>query len=212
MHIAYAQILMYILIDSYAYFICIVISQTTYTHWPNIGKPLAILALVFSWEAILGQYWFLIGNYWHWRYIGNDIGSILVFHWQLGIGKILARNIGLILVFHWHYQHWPCIGKIYWINIGFPLATWHWCNLGEKYWVNIGFPLASYHWHYIGKRYIGSMLVFHWHWRNIGEKYWVNVGFPLASQHWHYIGKIYWINIGFHWQIGLPEGVGYNRT
>ena len=97
-------------------------SQTAYTYWPNIGMPLAILALVFSWQAILGQYWVLIGNYWHWRYIG----------------KIYWINIGFPLA-TWH---WCNLGDTYWVSIGFPLAllalALHWEEILAQYWFSIG--------------------------------------------------------------------------
>ena len=98
------------------------LSQTAYTYWPNIGMPLAILALLFSWQAILGQYWVLIGNYWHWRYIG----------------KIYWINIGFPLA-TWH---WCNLGDTYWVSIGFPLAllalALHWEEILAQYWFSIG--------------------------------------------------------------------------
>ena len=62
-------------------------SQTTGKNWPNVGFPLAILALVCSCQAALGQYWVSIGN--------------------IGIDNILSRDIKSILACHWHF--WNCL-------------------------------------------------------------------------------------------------------
>ena len=61
-------------------------SQTTWIYWPNVGFPLAILALAFSCQATLAQYWVSIGN--------------------IGIGNILSRDIRPILACHLHLWHW----------------------------------------------------------------------------------------------------------
>ena len=73
----------------------------------HIGPILESHWLYWHWYLLGDQYWVNIGFSLAIIGIGvtlaKNIGSILVFHWQLGIGEILARNIGVILVFHWHY-------------------------------------------------------------------------------------------------------------